>query len=456
MVSRPETRPAFRHDVAGTPAAAWDEQVAAYGERPVSLEETHGRPLRKVLVVAAHPDDETLGAGGLIATMVRRHGPEAVEVVVLSDGEASHPRSPSVDPERLMRLRRTECRRAIDELGHGVAVDHWHITDGAVADSEGPCVSRLTRLVGDGRDVLLVAPWRGDGHPDHEAAGRIAAAAAARTGAELLEYPVWAWHWADPGTVDWSTSRVLALDPHVARAKRRAVACHRSQVEPLSDAPGDERLLSPEFLAHFARPVEVFLAGEAEDSTLDILHADGAEPWGADTRWYEERKRALTLAMLPRRRVDRALDVGCSTGVTARALAGRCRELLAVDASPAAVGSARRRLADLDHVTVERRDLPGDWPGGVFDLVVVSEVGYFLSPYAVELLADRAARSLRPSGTVVLCHWRHPVAGWLLDGEAVHRVFAAHLGWQQLAGYRDRDVEILLLGAPNQLPDPTR
>lgn len=449
------TPPRFRHDERGTPAEAWDDLVASYGEQLV-LDDPGSPPLRRVVVLAAHPDDETFGAGGLIATAASRLGPAAVSVVVLSDGEASHPRSVTIDAVGLAARRREECRRALDELGHGIPVDHWHLPDGDVASGEQPCIARLTSLVGDGRGVLLVAPWRGDGHPDHEAAGRIAAAAAVRTGADLLEYPVWAWHWADPSTIGWGAPRVLALDAAAARAKRRAMACHHSQVEPLSEAPGDERLLSPEFLAHFTRPQEVYVRQAPVDGTWDDVHADGVEPWGADDRWYEERKRALTLAALPQRELERALDVGCSTGVTTRALAGRCRELVAVETSAAAVVTARRRLAGLAHVSVEERRVPEEWPEGTFDLVLVSEVGYFLSPSALDRLVQRVAESLRPTGSVVLCHWRHEVVGWPLDGEAVHRAFEARSEWTRIASYQDRDVEILVLGTPDQLPDPTR
>ena len=100
--------------------------------------------------------------------------------------------------------------------------------------------------------------------------------------------------------------------------------------------------------------------------------------------------------------------------------------------------------------------MPEDWPPGTYDLVVVSEVGYFLAPDALDRLVDRVSGSVERTGWVVLCHWRHPVDGWVLDGAAVHRAFESRAGWVRCGGYRDRDVEILLLGSPDQLPDPAR
>ncbi|WP_432477759.1 PIG-L family deacetylase [Nocardioides sp. GXQ0305] len=442
----------FRHDVAGTPAAAWDPIVEGLPRRDV-LVDGAGVPVERVVVVSAHPDDETLGAGGLLARA--SHGSEAgISVIALTSGEGSHPGSPTNSRDMLAARRRREGREALEQLGRGITLEYWRLADGGVAAVEQACVERLTDHVGDGRRTLLVAPWRHDGHPDHEAAGRAAAAAAVRTGARLLEYPVWAWHWLTPDPGDWTTAVALPLDRRELQRKQHATACHRSQVAPLSELPGDETLLGPDVLAHFARPVEVFLAEPADDPALDRLHVGGAEPWGADVRWYEERKRALTLAVLPRRRFDRVLDVGCSTGVTTRALAERCRRLVAVDRSAAAVRTSRQRLADLEHVSVEQRQLPEEWPDGSFDLVVVSEVGYFLSPAALDRLVERVVGSLAPSGVVLLCHWRHPVVGWVLDGETVHGAFGAAVPGERLASYDDRDVSILLLGPGDQMPDP--
>jgi SAM-dependent methyltransferase len=104
---------------------------------------------------------------------------------------------------------------------------------------------------------------------------------------------------------------------------------------------------------------------------------------------------------------------------------------------------------------VAELDVPRQWPAGrSFDLVVVSEVGYFLSPAALDRLVERIEDSLRDDGVVVLCHWRHPVEGWVMDAEAVHRGFAVDGLPPLQATYRDRDVELRMLARDEEWPDP--
>lgn len=433
----------------GTTAATWRDELAGRTLPPVALD-----GLSRVVVVAAHPDDETLGAGGLVS---RAHGAGLdVVVVVATRGERCHPHSPTHPPERLAELRAVELDEAVSLLSPGTRPELLGMPDGGVARCEDELVARLVALVGDGRRTLLVAPWRHDAHPDHEAAGRAAATTAARTGARLLEYPVWFWHWAMPVDAPWGTARRLDLDPVEWTTKQAAVAAHRTQVAPLSPEPGDEALLTPAFLEHFAAPYEVFWEVPPTDGALESLHEATADPWGVDRRWYERRKRAVLLAMLPRPGFRRGLEVGCSTGALAAELAERCGSLVALDASPSAIARATRRLSPYRHVEVRRGTVPDTWPAGAhdLDLVVVSEVGYFLSHQALEGLARRIVDSLAPDGVVMLCHWRHDIVGWPLDGPAVHAALLSAGLPPVAADYRDRDVEILVLTGAEQLPNP--
>ena len=198
-------------------------------------------------------------------------------------------------------------------------------------------------------------------------------------------------------------------------------------------------------------------SAECRDDALDDLHAEEADPWGVETRWYERRKRDLILATLPRTTFERALELGCSTGALAEALATRSHRVVAVDQSATAVAAADRRFQDVDHVEVLAIDVPREWPGdGLFDLVVVSEVGYFMNPLGLEQLVTRVAGSLNPDGVVVLCHWRHPIEGWVLDGDDVHAGFQDPRLPPVAASYRDRDVEILVLAPEDTWPDPSQ
>ena len=196
-------------------------------------------------------------------------------------------------------------------------------------------------------------------------------------------------------------------------------------------------------------------SAECRDDALEDLHAERPDPWGVETRWYEQRKRDLVVAMLPRPQFDRVLELGSSTGALAEALAPRAKGLVAVDRSATAVAAAERRFEDVDHVEVLRLDVPREWPDGDrFDLVVLSEVGYFMSPAGLEHLVGRVADSLTADGVVVLCHWRHPIEGWPLDGADVLEGFRDPRLPDVAATYRDRDVEIAVLSGADGWPDP--
>lgn len=436
----------FHHADAGTPVERWADAVGP---------EIDVATMQRVVVVAAHPDDESLGAGGLLARCAAAGVPSTV--LLLTDGDASHPRSPTHSRAALGERRRRESVVAAAALG--VDADrlvHLGIPDGEVAAHEDDVVAAVVELVGDGRDALLVAPYRGDGHPDHEAAGRAAAVAAVRTDARLLEYPIWLLHAGEPSALEGVEVVHLALDEHERAAKRQAIAAHGSQVHPLSDEPGDEVLLGEHVLERFRDGVERYvLALRIVDDRLDRLHAERAEPWGADDRWYEQRKRALLLAMLPQERLGRVLEVGCSTGVTTAALAARADEVVAIDASAAALERAAARTAGLPVRLLHGR-APDAWPEGRFDLVVLSEVGYFLSPAALDALVDRVRDSLADDGAVLLCHWRHAVRGWPLDADAVHRAFDGPATPPRAASYADGDVRIELRASRVAMPEADR
>jgi LmbE family N-acetylglucosaminyl deacetylase len=435
------TSPAFTHDGPGTSAGAWSAMPQWAQVVEVDLD-----AIARVVVVAAHPDDETLGAGGLLS---RAHSEGLdVHLVVCTSGEASHPHSATHTPEVLAARRRNEVRAAYAELAPAGALTLVNLGDGQVSDHEATLVELLVSEVLDGRRTLVVAPWRHDGHPDHDAAGRAAATAAHRTGAALWEYPIWWWHWSEPADAPWADLRWLGLSAGDVERRARAAAHHRSQTEPLSDAPGDEALLQPGFLAHFTGSTDRFVVRPTSDDALEALHRDRPDPWSVDERWYERRKRAVTLGLLPRERFARGLEVGCSVGALADDLAGRCDRLVAVDSSRTAAQAARRRLARHEQVEVLDLDVPDVWPEGAFDLVVLSEVGYFLSPRALDALIERVRGALTPDGVLVLCHWRHLVVGWPLDGAAVHAAFVDAGLRPVQARHTERDFEVVALCAP--------
>lgn len=167
---------------------------------------------------------------------------------------------------------------------------------------------------------------------------------------------------------------------------------------------------------------------------FDRMYAADADPWGFTSRWYEQRKYALTLAALPEPTYDRGLEVGCSIGVLTAGLAARCRSLVGLDASPAALDAARARLPAT--VRLVQGAVPEQWPVGSYDLVVLSEVGYYLGAADLERLLDLVQRDLAPGGTVLACHWRHPVADYPLTGDQVHAALAR---WPRLSRVAEAD-----------------
>lgn len=162
-------------------------------------------------------------------------------------------------------------------------------------------------------------------------------------------------------------------------------------------------------------------------SHFDALFASSDDPWQFKHRWYEARKRALTLACLRHARYASGYEPGCANGELSAALADRCDQLLISDGAAAAVTLAQQRCAALPHVRAVRAWIPDDWPDARFDLIVISELAYYLDAEALDGLAAKARGALEPGGDIVACHWRHPIEGCRLDGDAVHEALSRTL-----------------------------
>jgi SAM-dependent methyltransferase len=154
---------------------------------------------------------------------------------------------------------------------------------------------------------------------------------------------------------------------------------------------------------------------------LNAMYARDDDPWHLREGWYERRKLQLLLACLPRQRYAAVFEPGCSVGEVTARLAERCDLVLAADFHADAVAAARKRTAGLPNVEVRQLLLPRQWPSGSrFDLIVLSEIGYFLSPPAWAELCGRVAGSLTGDATVLACHWRRDFAERTLPTAALH------------------------------------
>lgn len=201
--------------------------------------------VERLVVVSAHPDDESLGVGGLVSRAHRAGVP--VYLVLLTAGEASHPPHEQCSRHALATRRLAELDAAVDLLAPGSPVVFLGAPDGGVEDVEDEVVAALAEIVGDGQGTLLVAPWRHDGHPDHDAAGRAAARVAAGCSARLAEYPLLMWRHLDPADAPWDRMAAVRLDDDVLETKLAAIRAHSSQIR-----PGGEGQL----LQHFSGAVE--------------------------------------------------------------------------------------------------------------------------------------------------------------------------------------------------------
>ncbi|WP_144763472.1 PIG-L family deacetylase [Curtobacterium sp. 9128] len=432
----------FDHREPGTDPDAWTTFLATTAARSVDLAETDA-----VLVVAPHPDDETLGAGGLIATAASAGVP--VHVVLVSLGEGSHPDSPTTTPEDLARVRAVEFRDALATLHPEVTASTLGVPDVGLREQpdtlRDALVARLDQTTGR---TLLVAPWSGDGHRDHRVAGEVAESLAAeRDDVDLLAYPIWAWHWDVPAesAAPWPAAMTLPLGDDALTRKRAALAAYRSQVLPLSPAPGDEPIVDDRHAAHHLRDTEWYFGVDRSRSreSFDAHYARKPEGWDFDGSWYERRKRAVTLAALPRERYRSALEIGCATGVLTAALTERADDVLGTDIAAAPLERARARAPRARFV---QASLPSEWPDGTWDLVVMSEVGYYLSAADLDRTIDLVLDHLADDGVLVACHWRHPDDEAVSSGDVVDARLAER--WPRPAVVRHVEEDFVLSVLP--------
>ena len=229
----------FDTSVPGMPAARWADWASQAPEWVP--------PRGQIVVVAPHPDDETLGAGGLISTCARNS--TKVTVISVTDGEAACPEVPALDG-----IRRRELVSAMRALELAPAdILRLGLPDGGLVAREVELTQALVKCIPAG--VVLVAPFEFDGHPDHEAAGRACKSAAQQQGLTLVRYPIWAWHRGSAELFRERHGVRFMLDDRAQQAKRRALAEHRSQ---LGERPGGA-IVPAHVLDYFNRPYEVFL-----------------------------------------------------------------------------------------------------------------------------------------------------------------------------------------------------
>ena len=412
----------------------------------------------QVLVLSAHPDDETLGVGGLLADLTDAGA--SVNALVATDGERSQPVGGARARAALAARRRREVERAVEVLAPESPITHLGLPDGALDRHEEALVAEVRRRTDP--DTLVIAPWLADGHADHDAVGRASAEAVAHSGADLVHYPIWLWHWGAEDALPWPDVVVAETSRTAAWRKRAALEEFPTQTTAWgagASAKSAAPVVGPAVLHRAQRLVEALIdpagvlprlpmdrlerraAGRARQ--FDRMYDDRDDPWSFDGSFYEERRRALVLASLGCRRYGRALEIGCADGRLTDSLLERCDSVVALDTSHRAVTAARARAPG---AVVEQGMAPVDLPAGPFDLVLLSEVGYFLTPLELVATLRRCEASLAPGGELVLCHWQHPTQNVPLDGVLVHEQARNALGLARRASYVDEDLRIEVWG----------
>jgi LmbE family N-acetylglucosaminyl deacetylase len=212
-------------------------------------------PGGRVVIISAHPDDEVLAVGGWIAS----HADRDFVFVTATDGEASHPDSPTISPLELRRRRPRELVAALQALG--VADPHvirLGLPDGEVAKHRDEVVETLRPVVAEAD--LVLAPFEADGHPDHDVLGEVAIELCGDS-TPLWRFPIWTWVWTTPedGERWFPSARRLDCRSAARGRKRRAVRAFTTQVRPLSDDPRDAAVVGEPLLNHALLAPEVVL-----------------------------------------------------------------------------------------------------------------------------------------------------------------------------------------------------
>ena len=174
---------------------------------------------------------------------------------------------------------------------------------------------------------------------------------------------------------------------------------------------------------------------------FEEMYRQNADPWDFATNGYERGRYEVILRTLGERRYERAFEPGCSVGVLTEGLAAGCGQVLAMDISPSAVEQARLRCRKLENVRIECGSLADVVPEGTFDLIVLSEIGYYFEEARLKEIAESLSGRLPAGGTLLGAHWLGSSADHVLSGDQVHAVLGGLAGLkleksERLEGFR--------------------
>lgn len=387
------------------------------------------------LILSPHPDDESLGCGGMIA-LLRKNG-VPVHVAFITDGAASHPNSLQFPPHKLAALRKQEATTACKALGIDAdALYFFEQADGKLSGSltekSAILAEKLAKIIEKWKFKSIFVPYKNDAHADHKATWKLAQLAVQQSNHKptLVEYPIWLWKNGKqgdyPNASEYNFFRLNIIE--VQARKERAIAAHKSQVTRFIDDDPEGFCLTPELLEPFLGPEEYFFfpkkaaAHSLTKDYFDILYQQQPDPWNFEQSTYENEKYRETLKVLDAL-YGSALEIGCSVGVLTHKLAERCAKLLAVDISEKPLKIAEKRCENQPQVTFKALDISKEFPSNAYDLILISEVGYYLTEQKLLKLYQNCQKSLNNQGQILLVHWTGFVEEYPLSGREVHKLF---------------------------------
>ncbi|MBE9584233.1 PIG-L family deacetylase [Mucilaginibacter sp. JRF] len=413
--------------------------------------------INSCLILAPHPDDESLGCAGLIA-LLRQQGCR-ITIVVTTDGSQSHPNSKQYPEAARIALRKAETKCALSLLQ--IPDDHIHFLNGIDTALPGKhdegfsqFSSRLIDIIDTVNPQLYVVPYELDPHRDHRATWQILNAAlkeVEHNGITVWEYPIWLYQNAVVDDLPkLQTGELLFIDITAAlEIKRQAIASHRSQVSNLISDDPDGFMLSQEMINNFLTGKEYFMERKSlrKEHTLPAdyfrrLYDQNRDPWNFEASEYEQEKYQATITYLSQPVYKNALEIGCSIGVLTALLCTKCDQLLSIDISETALDIAKERLKNHPHVHFRLAAIPDSYPDGKYDLVVLSEVGYYLSMEDLLATKQKIYESLLPDGTLIMVHWIHYVIDYPLTGDQVHQVFINDGAFSPISFKRTNDYRL--------------
>ncbi|MGI4749827.1 MAG: bifunctional PIG-L family deacetylase/class I SAM-dependent methyltransferase [Janthinobacterium lividum] len=418
--------------ISGTERRNWQQQA-------VEIPTKNLLQFGTTVVIAPHPDDESLGCGGTIALL--RQAGLPVHVVFVSDGTLSHPNSRKYPAEKLRQLRESEARNALKILNVDAAhASFMRLKDRSVPNPGEPgfeeAASRMRQIFQLLQPNTILVTWEKDPHPDHRAAWQIINSVIANLEKKprILQYLIWIWELGEVNDliVNQSNNLFYIDIESVFTLKKNAIAAHISQVSRLIDDDPEGFILSPEILAHFDHADELFIEHKdfamSEKPSLSTKYFDDVynrndDPWDFENSPYEHQKYEATLAALTRPVYEHVFEIGCSIGVLSKKLAPRSKKLLSVDVADLALAKATERLKDFPQVKVQKMIVPQEFPEASFDLILLSEVGYYLSKDDLEKLARLMISHLQTGGQLLLVHWTPFVPDYPQTGDEVHNYF---------------------------------